>query len=417
MIPDLPDDIVVKVFSTLSLFDLYFVRHICSAWRQCATRAKNRKCALRVSATCGGKLSTSPKVHPLVRGKQMYSKPMQPRTMGDGFLCVPEAGRHAVRISKISAHDGTLSIYDEVYPWMNPPFVQPRDVLHTRTADGFEVLYVITGEHVRRFFLAEYETAHPSTPTSRSAQAVATRVDQWYDGTFGELFYAYARVPPPDFDAPSFFKCSPSLDPPGPAYNQSNGLSCPKSMALDEEAEELYVADSHLNHPGSVEVLNARSLATTRGFAIQGDGSGIVNRTMPSSLCLHGGEVYVCTIAFVHVYSKHGTLLRVFSDGPRLHPLDGHVLPRGLAVYAIDGVDHMLVSTEKHVHVLTLDGRREPRQIVAVPGASILTGLCVHHGRIYVSDEQGNRIHVLEPCALSEEGGQQAGGGGAGPGP
>ena len=413
-IPELPDDLVVKVFisTPMSLHDLYWCRQVCSAWRQSAARAKNLQRALVPGVSAGGKVGKAKKFHPLVRGKEMFHGPDQICAFGDGFLCVPELGRHEVRIAKINA-DGGLSVYDELWPWMNPNFAQPRAALHARTAEGFEVLYLVTNGEVRRFFTAEFETGQTSTPAARSAAAIGTSVGRlggWFDGTFGELFYGYARRPPADFNAPTFFKSAPSLDPPNAGPNQSSGLSYPQNLALDAEANELYVCDTHCNRLSAVEVLDAGTLKRKRSFKIQTDASGIANRSSPNAIVIWANELYISTLSFVHVYSKSGEFLRIFSDSEAggqakfcLSPVETSksVRPRGMAVYPINGVDHMLVASAKHVHVLSLpDGL--PRQIVEVPGANYLHQLCVHHGRAYVSDTNGNRIHVLEPCAGSE---------------
>ena len=50
-------------------------------------------------------------------------------------------------------------------------------------------------------------------------------------------------------------------------------------------------------------------------------------------------------------------------------------LPGGMAVFSIDGVDHMLVASAKHLHVLSLPDA-EPRQIIAVPDATNAGTLC-----------------------------------------
>ena len=368
-------------------------------------------------------MSEADEVHPLVRGTVFPYHPGKICGFGDGFLCVPEFGRHAIRIAKITP-DGDLHVYDDVWPWMNPPFHHPIAALHAITADGFEVLYVITNGEVRRFFVAEFQSAQPSTPTARSAKAIATPVLQWFNGTFGELFYGYARRP--DFGTPSFFKCAPGLDPPGAGPNQSSGLSSPVSLALDADADELYVADSYGqrrrsevsdevdNQPDMVTVLDAKTLQRRRSFAIRGDLT--MQPATIKALLILGDELFVAidsapyraipqltTTSSVHVFNKSGIFVRVFVD---CNELGGAQLKRspvarealhvhGLAVYPIHGVDHMLVVSATHVHVLMLpDGL--PRQIVPISGAVGLRGLCVHNDRVYVSDTIGNCIHVLE---------------------
>ena len=67
----------------------------------------------------------------------------------------------------------------------------------------------------------------------------------------------------------------------------------------------------------------------------------------------------------------------------------------GLEPRTLRGVDHLLVASHRHVHVLTLpDGGR--RQILAVPDALYLNALCVHEGRVFACDSIGHRVHVLE---------------------
>ena len=401
-LPELPDDVVVRVYATLSLLDLYWCRQVCSAWRQCAAHAKELKRALVFSSSVGGRLSDEPSVHPLVRGAEIFRGPGQVCGFGNGFLCVPEAGlREAVRIVKINS-DGGLAVYDDVWPWMNPPFSQPVAALHACSAEGFEVLYVITNGEVRRFFVAEFDSTRPSVPTDRSAAAIATPVEQWFSGTFGELFYGYARRP--DVDMPSFFKCSPGLDPPGAGPNQSSCLESPRSLALDADANELYVADVIDGSIYKVAVLDAKTLRHKRSFVVHAFGRAMVPWCSLVLLIL-GEELFISTNFFVHVYTKSGSFLRAFADVDHgrgctrlcLSPeaSDQELRPRGLAVYPIQGVDHMLVTSEKHVHVLTLpDGLI--RQVIEIPRAIGLRQLCVHHGRVYVSDFVGNRIHILE---------------------
>ena len=146
------------------------------------------------------------------------------------------------------------------------------------------------------------------------------------------------------------------------------------------------------------------------------DSAGMPGAHVPTSILIHGDEVFILlegssgssglvlgtpsSAAAIHVYSKSGSFLHVFAHevslSPEPQPPPSHrMLPRGIAVCAIRGVDHLLVASHRHVHVLTLpDGGR--RQILAVPDALYLNALCVHEGRVFACDSIGHRVHVLE---------------------
>ena len=405
-VPELPVELIDGVFEHLSVFGLYDCRTVCRSWLSHASRARNAKGVLMVVGSCGGKLGRAKSIHPCVRGKVMF-----PVTglcgFGDGFLLAADTKRHRLLVVQTTPATAELVVHSRFgggYYGSDPSphplnFCSPQSVLHCRT-DGRDVFYVADSDNgrVRRLFAAEF--GMDSQPTARSAWTEAAVDSPSWSANGGVPMISgnfqlnMSFMPAPDFDPrpPTFFGYFDDARSPV-QYEHPTGL------ALHVDANELYFCDYTLNIASRVNVVDATSLQHKRTFAIEGDGSGILARCHPNGVLVHNGEVYVVTLSFIDVYTTNGEFLRHFlpSGGLKLRPGGAeHPLPRSAAVYPIGGVDHMLVVSAKHVHVLSLPDAAT-RQLITVPGADYLHTICVHQGRVHVSDRNGGRIHTLNP--------------------
>jgi hypothetical protein len=394
-LPELPIDLLQHVLAHSSVFGLYDCRRVCAVWLTAASRARDAKGVLTIVGSSGGKLGQDKSIHPCVRGKSKF--PVSGLCgFGDGFLLAADDSRHRLMKTTDTAE---LIVYDrsggdgqiETGSPFWSPFALPVSVLHCRLNDR-DVIYAIDAHGVHRLYAAELDMANQ--PTARSEWATCP-VDalSTHPGNFLECMTImsaedFTPRPPTRF---GFFEDLRT------GYQQ---YSSPLGLSLDAGANELVFCDRNLNGANRVHVVDATSLAHKRSFVIVSDGSAAnVTRAIPTGVLVHGGEVFVMTLIGIDVYTRHGVFLRHYLRALKLRPdAPDSLSPCSAAVYPVDGVDHLLVASKQHVHVLTLPDAA-PRQIIPIPGALCLHTVCVHQGRVYVSDRTGGRIHTLQPIA------------------
>jgi len=176
--------------------------------------------------------------------------------------------------------------------------------------------------------------------------------------------------------------------------SDANEFSGPEGLALVHGM--LFVADQG-NH--RIVMLDAATLTWRGAFGSKGSGCGQLCN--PVGLTAIGDELYVrdtsnhriqvFDVSGAHGAGVCGAYLRSFG-GPGKAPGQFDE-PTGMAH---DGRGRLLVSEAgaKRVQVLTTTG--EPLQVLPLPQAGRLYGMCVCDGRAYVADYEQHQVHVLE---------------------
>ena len=178
-------------------------------------------------------------------------------------------------------------------------------------------------------------------------------------------------------------------------------LSAPAGIALSADGQLLVVADAGKH---CLFLFDAPSLRYLR--TLGGKGSARGQLRAPDGVCVHEGSVYVAdthnhrVCAFLldgGAASVTDRVLRAaihpggcekilgcFGSDPGLFEF-----PRGVATCH----GWLLVSEPQRVQLLTLEGA--PLQVLPVPGARVLRGLCTDGWKAFVVDSAAHLVHVL----------------------
>eukprot|EP00322_Chrysochromulina_rotalis_P029239 CAMPEP_0115834230 /NCGR_PEP_ID=MMETSP0287-20121206/3577_1 /TAXON_ID=412157 /ORGANISM="Chrysochromulina rotalis, Strain UIO044" /LENGTH=331 /DNA_ID=CAMNT_0003287661 /DNA_START=15 /DNA_END=1010 /DNA_ORIENTATION=- len=177
-------------------------------------------------------------------------------------------------------------------------------------------------------------------------------------------------------------------------------LWCPQDAAFAKSANALFVADQ-IN--GRVVVYDTNTMEHMRTFGSRGSEPGCLE--YPCGIALKGEEVYVAEYGNhrISVFTKRGVFVRILGGEGKA---PGQFFePRGIAI-----VRGWVVVTEgRRVQVLSPEG--ECRQVLEVPGAGSLWGVCKdEQNRVFVTDVRAGhaKIFVLQVVGQSYDDGQSA---------
>mmetsp|Transcript_16514 Transcript_16514/g.42373 ORF Transcript_16514/g.42373 Transcript_16514/m.42373 type:complete len:358 (-) Transcript_16514:430-1503(-) len=177
--------------------------------------------------------------------------------------------------------------------------------------------------------------------------------------------------------------------------SDANEFSGPEGLALFNDI--LFIADEG-NH--RIAMLDATTMAWRGAFGTKGSECGqLLN---PVGLTIIGCELYVrdTNNHRIQVFDVSGAGSGIGVCGAFLRSFGGHgdapgcfVQPTGMAH---DGRGRLLVSEAgaKRVQVLTTEGA--PLQVLPLPKAGRLYGMCVSNERAYIADYEQHQVHVLE---------------------
>jgi DNA-binding beta-propeller fold protein YncE len=175
---------------------------------------------------------------------------------------------------------------------------------------------------------------------------------------------------------------------------------CPQGCAFVKAQNTLFVAD-HIN--GRIVVFDTNTMEHIRSFGSRGTEPGCLE--YPCDMALKGEEVFVTEFGNhrVSVFTKRGVFVRILGSEGKA---PGQFFePRGVAI-----VKGWVVVTEaRRVQVLSPEG--ESRQVLEIPGAGSLWGVCKDElGRAYVTDVRAGhaKVYVLNVSGQSYEEGQSA---------
>ena len=160
----------------------------------------------------------------------------------------------------------------------------------------------------------------------------------------------------------------------------------------------LFVADVGR---GRIVAFDTRpQLRWRRQFGGPGAGRGQFNR--PTGLAAGGGELFVADTSNHRVQvlqPSDGQCVRCFGAAP---PAAGDragefTLPRGVAIDASGA--RLYVAEQRRVQVLAVQSGM-PLQVLAIPGAGTLWGICVTEQHVHVVDNFRQSVLLLELCNL-----------------
>jgi len=177
-------------------------------------------------------------------------------------------------------------------------------------------------------------------------------------------------------------------------------LWCPQGAAFAKSSNALFIAD-HIN--GRVVVFDTNTMEHMRTFGSRGHEAGELE--YPVGIAIKGEEVFVAEYGNhrISVFTKRGVFVRILGGegkGP------GQLFePRGLAI-----VKGWVVVTEaRRVQVLSPEG--ESRQVLDIPGAGSLWGVCKdEQSRAFVTDIRAGqaKVYVLQVVGQSYDEGASA---------
>ena len=198
-----------------------------------------------------------------------------------------------------------------------------------------------------------------------------------------------------------------------------------EGMAFSDDGSTLYVTLQQPQAPASR--LSAHTLLALRPVGPMSDGQPRATDThglrwvweagghgtapgqlaFPAGLCIAAGEVFVCD-------SDNDRLSVFCATTGRFHRALGHKAatpgcfrdPRDVCVVPRQPSEEgcspwrLLVAEAGRLQLLTING--SPLQLVAVPGAVALWGLCVDSSHVYVLDERKGELHALKRVSLAK---------------
>ena len=183
----------------------------------------------------------------------------------------------------------------------------------------------------------------------------------------------------------------------------------PQGIALSADGKTLCVSDASKHQ---VFVFEAPSLRFARTLGRKGSRKGELRS--PDGVAIHDGCVYVADvynhrISVFHLDGGAGapglddkTIRAVLAPGGFKRSIgllgsDPGLLnfPRGVCITH----DRLLVSEPQRVQLLELNG--DPIQVLPIPGAATLRGLCSDGWRVYVADYEAHCVHVLKVDATA----------------
>ena len=176
----------------------------------------------------------------------------------------------------------------------------------------------------------------------------------------------------------------------------------PEGLALSPDGKTLCVSDSAKHH---VLVFEAPGLKFLRTLGRKGSNKGQLRS--PDGIAIHDGSLYVADvynhrISVFHVDGGQSSIkdpmLRAALAPGGFERTIGRLgsdrglfeFPRGVCI----AHGWLLVSEPQRVQLLSLKG--DPLQLLEVPGAAALRGICSDGWRAYVCDYEAHCIHVLK---------------------
>lgn len=175
---------------------------------------------------------------------------------------------------------------------------------------------------------------------------------------------------------------------------------CPQGAAFAKSSNALFIAD-HIN--GRVVVFDTNTMEHMRTFGSRGHEAGELE--YPVGIAIKGEEVFVAEYGNhrISVFTKRGVFVRILGGegkGP------GQLFePRGLAI--VKG--WVVVLEARRVQVLSPEG--ESRQVLDIPGAGSLWGVCKdEQSRAFVTDIRAGqaKVYVLQVVGQSYDEGASA---------
>jgi DNA-binding beta-propeller fold protein YncE len=184
------------------------------------------------------------------------------------------------------------------------------------------------------------------------------------------------------------------------AVSAEGKLSAPAALALSSDGTRLCVADLAQSQvlvydaPSLRYLHSLGSLGSARGQLRAPDGVAILDeRVYVADTCNHRVAVFLldggrgAAVAERSGQRSTGGFVRTFG---RFGSTPGRFeFPRGLAI--VEGM--LLVSETTRVQLLTLEGA--PLQVLPLPGAVALRGVCAGGANAYIADYEAHLIHVL----------------------